>query len=257
MKSTDFIQWLGIAASCKTLYVMGAFGAPLNAKNKARYRKNNAYNKQPARQAKIDAATDDTFAFDCCGLAPKGILWGWNADKTKTYGGAKYKSNGVPDTNVSGFLKKCTDVSTDFSKIVPGEFLYMEGHCGIYIGNGLAIESSPIWKDGVQITAVGNMEHPSGYNVRKWLKHGKLKYIEYPVEPAEWVPQVGEEVFFNGSTHYTNSNATNGKQCLPGPAVVKRIYRLGKSKHPFKIKGKKPCTANGWVDQEDLMQLFK
>ncbi len=255
MTNTELVKIALYAASCKTLYVMGAFGAPLNAKNKARYRKNNSYNRQPERQALIDAASDDTFAFDCVGCTPKGILWGWDGDKSKTYGGAKYKSNGVPDTNVDGMLKKCTDISTDFSTIIPGEYLYMKDHCGIYIGDGLAVECSPKWKDGVQITAVN--QRKEGYNTRTWLKHGKLKYVEYPVEPEEWVPQPGETVLFNGSTHYTNANATNGKQCKPGIAVIKRIYRLGKSKHPFKIKGQNGCTANGWVDAEDLIQIFK
>ena len=248
---SEFVSRAILAASMKTLYVMGAFGAPLNDKNKARYKKNNSYNKQEARQKKIDAATADTFAFDCVGLI-KGILWGWDANVAKIYGGAKYKSNGVPDTNVDGMLKKCSGISTDFTNILPGEYLWTNGHCGIYIGEGLAIESTPIWKDGVQITACNYPKQ--GYHLRKWQKHGMLPYIDYNIAP-EWQPTVGENVFFNGSTHYTNANATNGKQCNPGPAVIKRIYRLGKSKHPYKIKGIKPCTANGWVDTEDILKI--
>lgn len=251
MNNTDFVSKAIMAAGMKTLYVMGAFGAPLNDKNKARYRKNNSYNKQPERQKKIDSATADTFAFDCVGLI-KGILWGWDANFAKVYGGAKYKSNGVPDTNVDGMLKKCKEISADFTNILPGEYLWTNGHCGIYIGEGLAVESTPIWKDGVQITACNFPKQ--GYHLRKWQKHGKLSYIEYPKQEEEWTPKVGETVIFNGSTHYTNANATNGKQCIPGFAVIKRIYRLGKSKHPYKVKGVKPCTVNGWVDSEDIYQ---
>lgn len=254
MTNTELVQKALEAASCRTLYVMGAFGAPLNAKNKARYRKNNAYNKQPARQAKIDAASADTFAFDCVGLI-KGILWGWDADVNKTYGGAGYKANGVPDTNADGMRKRCTDRSTDFSKIQPGELLWVPGHVGIYIGDGLGVECTPSWRDGVQITAVANIGGKAGYNSRKWTEHGKLPCVEYPAEPIPpepWLPQVGERVRFIGFVHYTNANAKKGKACKPGEATVRRIYRLGESKHPFNVKGIKPCSANGWVDQADL-----
>ena len=255
MRAADFIEKAILAAgNCRTLYVMGAFGAPLNAKNKARYRKNNSYNRQPARQAKIDAATPETFAFDCVGLI-KGILWGWNADTSKGYGGAVYKSNGVPDTNADGIKNKCKDRSNDFTQIVPGELLWTSGHVGIYIGDGLGVECTPSWKDGVQITAVANIGKKAGYNSRKWTTHGKLPYVEYPEMPVAWVPLVGERVRFKGFTHYTNANAKTGKTCKPGEATVRRIYLLGKSRHPFNIKGIKPCTAYGWVDEAGLEPL--
>jgi len=255
MKNTEYVEKLIQITTLKTLYVMGAFGAPLNAKNKTRYKNNNVYNRQPGRQAKIDAATADTFAFDCVGYAVKSVLWGFTGDPSKVYGGAKYKSNGVPDSNVTGFLKKCTDVSDDFSdlsKLIPGEYLYMKDHCGVYIGDGLAVECSPAWKDGVQITAVNHKR--DGYHTRTWLKHGKLPYIEYPAAPVEWIPQVGEKVIFTGNTHYTNANAITPKYCRSGYATVRRIYRWNTAKHPINIKGIKPCTANGWVNKKDVIQ---
>ena len=185
MKSSEFVSRAKDAAlNHKTLYVMGCFGAPLSASNKKRYTQNNAYNKRPARTAKINAATADTFGFDCVCLI-KGILWGWTGDKTKQYGGAKYASNGVPDIGEDKMIALCSDVSTDFTGIVPGAMLWMSGHCGIYIGNGLAVESTPIWADGVQITAVGNIGAVKGYKTRTWTKWGKLPYVEYekPVVP--------------------------------------------------------------------------
>ena len=167
-----------IATNYKTLYVMGCFGAPMNATNKARYCKNTAYNKQAARTQMINAATPDTFGFDCVCLI-KGVLWGWNGDKNKTYGGASYASNGVPDIGTESFIAACKNVTTDFSKIEVGECLWMEGHVGVYIGDGLAVECSPSWANRVQITAVKNIGTKSGYNARKWTKHGKIPYITY------------------------------------------------------------------------------
>lgn len=178
MTNIEFVEKLRKAVDSKTLYILGCFGAPMNSYNKTRYTNNYSYNQKEARKTKIMNATADTFGFDCVCLV-KGILWGWNADTTKSYGGASYQSNGVPDTTIPNLLKNyCTDQSNDFSKIEVGEFLTMDGHCGVYIGNGMAIESTPSWKDGVQITEVWNIKKTS-YVGRNWVSHGKLKAVEY------------------------------------------------------------------------------
>ena len=116
------------------------------------------------------------WGFDCVGLI-KAVLWGWEGNTAKSYGGAVYASNGVPDVTADTMISKCSDVSTDFNNISIGEFLWMKGHCGIYIGDGLAVESTPAWKNGVQITACNCTK--KGYNSRYWNKHGKLPYIIY------------------------------------------------------------------------------
>jgi hypothetical protein len=179
MNASDFVAKLkDIATNYKTLYVMGCFGAPMTAANKKRYIEHHPYNKQAARVKLINAASADTFGFDCVCLI-KGVLWGWNGDKNKVYGGAKYATNGVPDVDANVMIKLCSDVSTDFSKIEVGEAVWTEGHIGVYIGDGLAVECTPAWKNRVQITACNIAK--SGYNTRKWKKHGKLPYINYDV----------------------------------------------------------------------------
>ena len=88
MTNTEFVAKLkDIATNYKTLYVMGCFGAPMTTANKKRYTQNHSYNKQASRTAMINAATSDTFGFDCVCLI-KGVLWGWSGDKNKTCGGA-------------------------------------------------------------------------------------------------------------------------------------------------------------------------
>lgn len=191
---------LNIARNYKTLYVLGCIGAPMTPSNKARYTSNLAYNKKAARTAKINAATADTFGFDCVCLI-KALLWGWSGDKSKIYGGAVYKSNGVPDIGEGAMLIACTDVSADFSRIQVGEYLWRPGHCGIYIGDGLAVECTPAWADGVQITAVHNIGKKPGYNGRAWTKHGKLPYIGYPApeeKPAITVKQWQQAAIADG-----------------------------------------------------------
>ena len=135
MKTNEFIKELKRVEKQPTLYKWGTF---LNKYN-GRY-----------------------LLSDCSGLI-KGILWGYPDN-------GKYASNGVPDINANTIISKCKDVSTDFSKIKKGEFVWMDGHCGVYIGNGQVIESSPAWENGVQITKLSQ---------RKWKKHGKLPWIDY------------------------------------------------------------------------------
>lgn len=193
MTNKEFVKKAkDIANNYKTLYVLGCFGSPMNATNKKRYTSNNSYNK--SRASIINAASSDTFGFDCVCLI-KGILWGWNGNVNATYGGAKYNSNGVPDVNADQMMNYCTNVSTNFKNIEVGEVVHMKGHIGIYIGDGLAVECTPIWKNKVQITAVGNIGKKAGYNTRTWVNHGKLKFIDYKTTPVKKsIEEVAQEV---------------------------------------------------------------
>ena len=166
-----------IALHYKTVYVLGGFGAPMTAAYKAQCVKNYAYNDR----ASTWNASADTFAFDCVNLI-KGILWGWDGDLAATYGGAKYASNGVPDIGANMMITKCGGVTRDFSKIEIGEVVWMDGHIGVYIGDGLAVECTPAWENKVQITAVGNIGAKTGYHTRTWTSHGKLPYVTYEQE---------------------------------------------------------------------------
>ena len=203
MKASDFVAKLkDIATNYKTLYVMGCFGAPMTTANKKRYIDHHPYNKQPARVKLINAASADTFGFDCVCLI-KGVLWGWSGDKSKIYGGAKYATNGVPDVDANTMINLCSEVSTDFSKIEIGEAVWTNGHIGVYIGNGLAVECTPAWKNKVQITAC-NCSKP-GYKTRKWKKHGKLPYIDYTV--ASTAPTKTSKPKLDVATSYNKSMA--------------------------------------------------
>ena len=173
-----------VAKNYKTLYVMGCFGAPMTAGNKIRYINHHSYNQKVSQKAKINAASADTFGFDCVCLI-KGLLWDWSGDANKIYGGASYGINGVPDIGADEIIKVCKDVSTDFSKIEIGELLWMTGHVGIYIGNGKAVECTPAWDGCVQVTTVRNIKSGTGH---KWTKHGKLPYVTYETAPATPAP---------------------------------------------------------------------
>lgn len=176
MKVSEFLTMIQQLPQLKTLYVKGGWGAPLNNYNKTRVI--NAYDYNYKRRAKINAASADTFAFDCCGIV-KSVLWGFSADPTKNNGGAQYKANGVPDLSEAGFLRVCTYVSNDWEKIIPGACLFMPGHMGVYIGEGKAVEATPIWADGCQFTRVDNITNKGRGNGRTWSKWGLIPYVDY------------------------------------------------------------------------------
>lgn len=168
MTRKEFIERLKSVAALRTYYVKGGFGIVLNEKGKERVIKSYKYNKD--RADKIRALPDDTFGFDCCGLI-KGVIWGFWGNELLVYGGASYKSNGLDDLGEKGLLNICTNLKdiTSYYDIEAGDFLYMPGHCGIYIGDGKVIESTPSGKCGVQITDFERV---------KWKASGKLPFIK-------------------------------------------------------------------------------
>ena len=254
MKAQELINRVRDAAvNHKTLYVYACFGAPLNDANKQRYTNNCDYNRQPSRSSKIWAASSDTFGFDCVNLI-KGILWGWNADLSKTYGGAVYGSNGVPDTNANGmFWDYCYDQSSDFSNIVPGEFVWMEGHIGIHIGGGLAVECTPIWADGVQITAIGNIGAKAGYATRTWTSHGRCNFIDYSDTPEpgpEPTPvtlkyKVGDHVIISGQLFGSADGENPGK-------IVSNVDTIITRTAPGKPYPYNSTDDLGWVAESSV-----
>ena len=138
--------------------------------------------------------------FDCV-LSVKCILWGFKADKSLSRGGTVYKSNGVADFTCNGALNYCTKVSTNFSNLVPGEYLCMKdtkhNHTGIYIGNGKVFEDTTGWgtKKAIisEIDSKGNRYYQGKKNL-KWTYHGLLNYIDYsdqdvPVDQVKLLQQ--------------------------------------------------------------------
>ena len=174
-----------VVANYKTVYANGMFGQPITESIIVQKTRQLPKWYTTKRQQELRALIGQGyFGFDCICLI-KGVLWGWKGDLNQVNGGAVYKSNGVPDITEYGMLQQCSDVSENFAKIEIGEYLWIKGHCGIYIGEGLAIECTSKWENGVQITAVHNIAEKQGYNGRTWKKHGKLPYIEYIVETEE------------------------------------------------------------------------
>ena len=176
---------LDIADNYKTSYMLGPWGWPATDKmiTRATTQGSNAKtNRQWLSQA--NAIKEKGFLFDCVGLI-KGILWGWEGDMSRTYGGAGYVCYGVPDYDAKKMIGCCRDVSTDFSAIVPGEAVWMDGHIGVYVGGGVVVEATPKWKGGVQRSTLANVSAnliAGAAGSRRWTKHGKLPWVDYAAQ---------------------------------------------------------------------------
>lgn len=160
MKSNEFIKRAEELMALPNKYVWGGF-----------------FNKK----------TDGVYHCDCSGLI-KAIIWG--------YPGGRYESNGLNDHNANTIISKdCKSASTNMSAddIAPGEVVWLDGHIGIYIGNGYVIESTPKWKNKVQKTKLTD---------RSWKKHGKLKCLDYEPEKEQVKPSANLEVAINTIAHY-------------------------------------------------------
>lgn len=218
-------KYIDMAKNYKTTYVWGAVGVPITEANiqtmVKQYSKNAT--KGYADNARKLIGQKNAFMGDCvCSI--KALLWGWCGDSTKFYGGAKYASNGVPDVSADGMIALCKDVSTNFdeSTMSIGEALWTDGHIGVYIGNGLDIECTPAFNNGVQITAIGNIGEKQGYYTRTWKKHGKMPWITYDDKEADTTVKVTYKAYKGGYLYeiplesierieYFKSNGTSGE----------------------------------------------
>ena len=237
---------LDIVNNYKTIYGMGTWGWVVTQSAIDRKVKESSWWTSSKVNIVKKVIGKNYFMFDCVGLI-KGILWGWNGSN-KIYGGAGYACNGVPDVNTEGMLAKCKNVSTNFSNVEVGEYLWMSGHCAIYIGDGLCVECTPIWKNGVQITAVANIGKKSGYNSRTWTKHGKLPYIAYEKEEQEEVKQY--KIIVDKIPVYTNANNAKNHKNSTGTWGKGTYYVFNEAYGMINITTK-IGTAGAWINPED------
>lgn len=178
MDKHTFIDRLRLAVSASTVYMWGTFGQKVTSSIITAKRNQYPDWYTQIKVSKLNTLAGKATAFDCVGLI-KGILWGWTPTDSP-----KYSTNKVPDISANSMIKVCTGVSSDFKAIIPGEAVWLPGHIGVYIGDGLIIEATPAWKNGVQITKLSQ---------RQWRAHGKLPWVNY-VEPGVRLVVDGKEV---------------------------------------------------------------
>lgn len=165
----DLVEWAIAAYNADWGYVMGTYGLVLT---------------EDLLEAKLVQLPDDVGPYeefiranylglrtaDCVGLI-KGYSW-YDVDT----GEIGYATNGHPDVGADQLYNNATEkgpIST--LPEIPGLILHAEGHVGIYIGGGYAIEAMGT-RYGVVKTRVAN---------RNWTGWCKSPYIAYVEEAPE------------------------------------------------------------------------
>ena len=180
MKVQEFVDIAKRYANSRhTIYMLGGLLKPLTTELIDYKEKQWPKNKQWDAQLRSHIGY---WASDCvCTL--KSILWGATPENPNNM---KYASNGVPDVGANAFFEYCTEKSKDFTNITLGEICWMDGHVGVYIGDGLCAECTPTphgdYQSGVQINACNCKK--DGYWTRNWTMHGKSPYIDYSAAPS-------------------------------------------------------------------------
>ena len=136
---------------------------------------------------------------DCIGMIKSLINEPDAYKRTSPVGYYVKPSQVIPDTTEKGILNLCSDVTSNFNKLVAGEYLYMDGHAGIYVGEFTdgsgtvnVIECTPAFGGGITTSYVSGtgtrFNHKGGSSLGKWQAHGKLtKYIEYAKPVLTWI----------------------------------------------------------------------
>lgn len=198
--------------------------------------------------------SNNKFMMDCV-VSIKGLLWGFKADKNKAHGGGIYLSNGVADFTPDSALNYCSNVSSNFSNLVPGEYLCMKGtgysHAGVYLGNGKVFECTVAWGTNKciisEIDTSGNRFY-NGVKNLKWTYHGKLNYIDYSKENDSNQTlkyKVGDVVNINGV--YVSSTSTEKLKPKITKGTITKV--INGARNPYLLD-----NGNiGWVNDECIV----
>lgn len=163
--NVDLAEWAKQAYAKKWGYVYGTYGEVLNESilttKISQFPEQVGENEEFIRQHWLGGRTAD-----CIGLI-KGYAW-FNCDT----GQIEYRSNGVRDTGSDPMLDMATEKGTiDTMPDIPGIAVWMDGHIGIYVGDGQTIHAANT-ELGVIMTPLAR----SGWS--HWLKIPYITYLE-------------------------------------------------------------------------------
>jgi hypothetical protein len=179
-------------------------------------------------QSRIDRCTKQygEQVFDCVGLI-KSYLW-------EKEGKIGYIIS--QDVSANGMLDKCKEKGTIKTlPEIPGVLLFMNGHVGVYIGNGYAIEAT-----------VGNND----YKVKKskvvgrgWTSWGKCPYLDYIVEKPIVKPVENPTPTEKPKDKPVNNNIYFKKYTGKSVSIVDALVSVGAG-HTFAYR-RQIAKANG------------
>ena len=167
MNNKEFANKAKKLSQQKTAYMLGAFCWSATENNIKRLL--NQYEENYSWLWKANSIKGQGYIGDCVGII-KGLLWGFDFDMDKSYGGSIYCSNGVPDIDADTMISRCSNVTTNLNNAIEGEVVWMPNHIGIVISSTQVVECTPVGSCGVQITNLHD---------RGWQKKGRLPWVDY------------------------------------------------------------------------------
>ena len=226
-------DWLIAQAKGGAQYWYGAVYQRATASLLASKRKQYPAHYTSGRMAKYNRdISNGVFVGDCVNGAVKGAIW--------TDLGAhpiKYKSHGCPDTNADGMFDLCAKAGQhggiDTLPNKPGILLHKNGHVGVTIGDGKAVEFRG-FAYGCVITNVKD---------RGWKDWAMLPWVDYAqqsVAPVDKPVDKGDKPVDKPKTYKTTGNVWARTE-----PIVRDETRLYVIKRDTVVDVVKPC--DGWT----------
>lgn len=177
-KSKEFVALLLSISEMKTVYMSSGTLSDVTTFNRNIFA---SWCPNAWANGKVDSCIKDVLdkgthvGTDCNNLF-KALVWQYNPKGKKIQpngAGVIRNSNGLKDLNANDLFNTCTNISTDLSKIIPGEMLWFSGHVGMYYGKidnvDYVIDATPSL-NGVKLNKMSR---------QKWKKHGQFPWVDY------------------------------------------------------------------------------
>lgn len=180
---------------------------------------------------------DGSISFDCNNLIKSVINEPEIAYKTAPAGYYVLPGLRIPDYSEYQILENCSRITWgNFAEIVPGAYLYMDGHAGAYLGGGVVCEcTTDGGGNGVKLSALdvtSGRRYIDGVEFRSWEAWGVMdKWIDYdagnvhPEPPAGWCMYQAYDITLNQWLPVVTSGATPTDTAgLPGHPIGAIAY---------------------------------
>lgn len=173
LTAAGLVDYVRKVLALNTVYMWGGFGQLVTDSFIAQKAAQYPDNYSSSRVSKLKSLVGKNYyGIDCVGLI-KSYYWGG-------VGSLKYVA--AQDKSANGMYSAAT-VKGDIGTMpeTPGLCVWMDGHIGVYIGNGEVIEST-------SNTAFGDGVCKTKLSARKWLKWLQCPYISYPASAPAPAP---------------------------------------------------------------------